>query len=270
MAAVLANWGGYYSQRVYLSEARRLGLAVRPPHVNYSGRNFAVSSHDDGQKVLYMGLDQVRDLTRRTIERILRNRPFQSLEDFLARVDPRRQEAENLARVRALEGLGSIPAVLQRLENGWQAGQPGLFTWDSFGGEDWTLEQKGAAQQELLGISLEAHPLELAAQQIAKAGAITTLEAAGRTGQRVTVAGIRQSGHRSRTAKGEAMMFLTLEDLAGMLDVVLFPDAYRQARGVIHSSEPLLVTGVVETDSNRGEPLLRAEKVTRVTGRHDG
>jgi DNA polymerase III alpha subunit len=36
MAAVLANWGGYYSQRVYLGEARRLGLTVRPPHVNYS------------------------------------------------------------------------------------------------------------------------------------------------------------------------------------------------------------------------------------------
>ena len=40
MAAVLANWGGYYSQRVYLSEARRMGLKVRPPHVNHSGRNF--------------------------------------------------------------------------------------------------------------------------------------------------------------------------------------------------------------------------------------
>jgi DNA polymerase-3 subunit alpha len=78
------------------------------------------------------------------------------------------------------------------------------------------------------------------------------------------VAGVRQSGHASRTAKGEAMMFLTLEDLVGMLDVVLFPDAYRQARGVIQSSGPILVTGVVETDANRGEPLLRAEKVTRV------
>jgi DNA polymerase-3 subunit alpha len=78
------------------------------------------------------------------------------------------------------------------------------------------------------------------------------------------VAGIRQSGHRSRTARGEPMMFLTLEDLAGMLDVVLFPDVYRQARAVIHSSEPLLVTGVMEMDAARSEPLLRAEKVRRV------
>ncbi len=168
MAAVLANGGGYYSQRVYLSEARRLGLAVRPPHVNYSGRNFVVNSEDGGQKALYMGLDQVRDLTGRTIERILLNRPFQSLEDFLARVDPRRQEADNLARVRAFDGLGSIPAILQRLEHGWQAGQPGLFAWGSPGEEEWTQEQKGAAQQDLLGISLEAHPLELAAAQIAQ------------------------------------------------------------------------------------------------------
>ena len=264
MAAVLANWGGYYNQWVYLSEARRLGLTIRPPHVNYSGRNFGLADPGMGQNALFMGLDQVRDLTGRTIERILHNRPFQTLEEFLARVDPRRQEAENLVRVGAFDDLGTIPSILNRIEAGWQAGQPGLFGWNGSDEKDWTLEQKVAAQQELLGISLEAHPLELAASHIAAAGAITTVEAAGRVGQRVTVAGIRQSGHRSRTAKGEAMMFLTLEDLTGMLDVVLFPDAYRQAGTFIHSSELLLVTGVVEMDAGRGEPLLRAEKAARL------
>jgi DNA-directed DNA polymerase III PolC len=270
MAAVLANWGGYYSQRIYLGEARRLGLTVRPPHVNYSGRNFVLADVVAGQdlqpqKALFMGLDQVKELTSRTIERIIHGRPFCSLEDFLARADPRPQEAENLARVGALEGLGTIPAILRRLQGGgWQAGQPSLFEWSDSGGEDWTLEQKVAAQQELLGVSLDAHPLELAADKLSAAGAITTVEAAGRVGQRVTVAGLRQNGHRSRTARGEPMMFLTLEDLAGMLDVVLFPDVYRQARGVVHSSEPLLVTGVVEMDAARGEPLLRAEKVAKL------
>jgi DNA polymerase-3 subunit alpha len=270
MAAVLANWGGYYSQRVYLSEARRLGLTVRPPHVNYSGRNFVVrdpvsAREPRGQKTLFMGLDQVRDLTRRTIERILRYRPFDSLDDFLSRADPRAQEAENLARVGALEGLGTIPAILRRLQSGgWQAGQPSLFEWSDPGGDDWNLEEKVAAQQELLGISLEAHPLELVADQVAAAGAITTVEAAERTGRRATVAGVRQSSHRSRTAKGDLMMFMTLEDLAGTLDVILFPEVYRQARGFVHSSEPLLVTGIMEMDAARGEPFLRAEKVVRL------
>lgn len=287
MAAVLANWGGYYSQRVYLGEARRMGLGVRPPHVNHSGRNFVLVEWEAGQKTLFMGLDQVRELTRHTIERIIERRPFHSLEDFLGRADPRPQEAGNLARVGALAGFGSIPAILRRLEGSWQAGQPSLFEWQpehdprvlrepsplrsgrgselgGSEGEDWSLEQKVAAQQELLGISLDAHPLELAATRIAAAGVVTTSEAAGRIGQRVTVAGIRQSGHRSRTAKGETMMFLTLEDLSGMLDVVLFPDAYHRARGFIHTAMPLLVTGVVERDASRGEPLLRAERVERV------
>ena len=166
MAAVLANWGGYYSQRVYLSEARRLGLTVRPPHVNHSRRNFAVGMVS-GEKVLFMGLDQVKHLTRRTIEKIIRLRPYHSLEDFLSRVDPRPQEAEHLARVGALDGMGTIPAILKRLQSGWQAGQMSLFSLDEMEGEDWSLEQKMAAQQELLGISLEAHPLELLADQIA-------------------------------------------------------------------------------------------------------
>jgi DNA-directed DNA polymerase III PolC len=264
MAAVLANWGGYYSQRVYLSEARRLGLTVRAPHVDHSGRNFVV----EGGRTLYMGLDQVRDLSGRTIGRIIAHRPFGSLEDFLVRADPRPQEAENLARAGALDGFGPIPAILERLHGrGWRAGQPSLFGWEGVTpaqGEDWTLEQKAAAQQELLGLSLDAGPLELAAGKIAAAGAITTAEAAGRTGQRVTVAGIRQSSHRSRTARGEPMMFLTLEDSSGMLDVVVFPDVYRRGSVILGSSAPMLVTGVIEMDEAREEPLLRAEKVAGI------
>ena len=264
MAAVLANWGGYYSQRVYLSEARRMGLSVRPPLVNQAGRNFGVRQLDD-QKVLFMGLEQVRDLTRRTIERILRQRPFDSLDDFLTRADPRPLEASHLARVGALEGLGSIPAILRRLQaGGWQLGQMSLFGWNEASGEDWTLEQKMAAQQELLGISLEANPLELLADKISAAHAISTLEAAGRIGQRVTVAGLRQTSHRSKTAKGESMLFLSLEDLSGTLDVVLFPAAYRQAKEIVNSSEPFLITGVMELDPESGEPFFKAEKASKL------
>ena len=102
------------------------------------------------------------------------------------------------------------------------------------------------------------------AGQISASNAITTIEAAGRVGQRVTVAGIRQSGHRSRTTKGDLMLFMTMEDLAGMLDVAIFPDVYRQVRGFIHSSEPFLVTGVIKIDPGRSEPLLVAEKVRRL------
>lgn len=266
MAAVLANWGGYYSQRVYLSEARRMGLVVRPPHVNYSEHNFCVRKIDGSEKgTLFMGLDQVKELTRHTIQRIIRYAPFSTLDDFLTRVDPRPQEAENLARVGSLNGLGKIPSILQRLQNGgWQQNQMSLFEWTDSGEDDWAIQQKVDAQLEILGASLEAHPLELVAKKIASSGAITIVEAAERMGRRVTIAGVRQASHRSRTVRGDMMLFLTLEDLSGTLDTILFPEVYRVSKSLFNSTVPLLVTGIMEMDTERGEPLLRAEKIILV------
>jgi DNA polymerase III subunit alpha len=262
MAAVLANWGGYYSQRVYLGEARRMGLVVRPPHINYSTHNFTVKKLNDlEQKALFMGLDQVKELTRETIQRIIRFAPFLSVEDFLTRVDPRPQEAESLARVGALEGLGSIPSILRRLQNGgWQQNQLSMFEWIDTHEEDWTLQQKVDAQLEILGVGVAAHPLELIADKLAGVGAITTVDAVAKIGRRVTVAGVQQASHRTRTARGD-MLFLSFEDLQGTLDAILFPEVYRQAKSMISSINPFLLTGVMEMDTERGEPFLRVEKV---------
>jgi DNA polymerase III alpha subunit len=169
-----------------------------------------------------------------------------------------------LARAGAFDGLGTIPAILKRLGSGWMAGQMSLFSLTEMTGEDWSIEQKMAAQQELLGISLEAHPLELLAEQIAKAGAITIAEAAERIGQRVTVAGVRQTSRRSRTARGEMMMFLSVEDLSGVLNVILFPDIYRLTRETVYANHPFLITGTMEIEASSTEPYLRAERVERL------
>jgi DNA-directed DNA polymerase III PolC len=265
IAAVLANWGGYYPQSVYLSEARRLGFSVRPPHINRSHRQFAVA-YPNGEPVLYMGLDQVRDLTHRTQERILRYRHFDSLAEFILSVDPRLQEVENLIQVGAFDGIGAIPDLLNELAAGRpRPGQLTLFRLSEPSGEDWSLDQKISAQQRLLGIGLEAHPLEQFAGQLRAAQAITTLEAAAKMGETVRVAGLRQTMHRNITADGEWMGFLSLEDLEGILDVILFPDIYRRARSALSSpSSPLVIEGVVVRDENTGEPALRAEKIWRL------
>jgi len=265
MAAVLANWGGYYSQRVYLSEARRMGLQVRPPHVNHALSQFSVA-YPQGEPVLYMGLDQVKELTQRTQSRIIRGRPFASMEDFLSRVDPREQEVANLVQVGAFEGFGTIPELLRRVEKGgWKPGQMSLFEWqESYAENDWQVERRVDAQEKILGVGIDAHPLELVMDRIVAAGAVTTLEAAGMPGQRVRVAGLRQSSHRSRTSRGEVMMFMTLEDLEGVLDVVFFPDVYRRASYALSGGQPVLVSGTMEMDKERGDVLLRAERVDRL------
>jgi DNA-directed DNA polymerase III PolC len=260
MAAILANWGGYYRQGVYLTESRRMGLLLRPPQVNFAGREFH-ALHQDGNSVLYMGLDQVRELTRQTIGRILKNRPFTSLEDFLARADPRPVEAENLARCGALAGFGTIPDVLRRLKGEKrQPGQLSLFGTEQ-SGEDWTLEEKVAAQKAVLGVGVDAHPLELVEKEIAQAGALNTLEAAARIGGRARIAGMRLSWRRVQSERGERLYLMSLEDLEGMLDVIISAEVYRRCRPAFDESGPYIVEGALEMDPTSGEPILRAEKV---------
>ncbi len=265
MAAVLANWGGYYSQRVYLSEARRLALAVKPPHINHSMHEFS-TTYPEGSPVLYMGLDQVKDLTQRTIARIIKGRPFVSLDDFLVKVDPRPLEAVNLVRVGALDGLGGTVAMLERVQHSkWLHGQPSLFTLvENEPGQEPSLHDRVLAQEELLGISVDAHPMELVADRLVGTQFITTVDAANRIGERVRVAGIRQSWHRSRTARNETMAFISLEDLEGVLDVVVFPNLYHQCRNILSEAVPVLIEGTVLIESNQVEPTLHAEKIWKL------
>ena len=261
MAAVLANWGGYYSQRVYMNEARRLGLKLHPPEVNHAEREFSVKVLDE-EPVLFMGLDQVRELTQRTQSAIVLNRPFSSFTDFLARADPRPVEVDNLVRVGALEGFGTIPVLLHQLEHGgWQGGQLSLFSLGDSGQEDWSLAQKVTAQEDLLGTGVIAHPLELAEKQIAASGALTTVDAASRLEQHVRVAGMRQIWRRSITTRGEYIYFMSLEDLEGMLDVVISAEVYRRSKAAFSTPGPYVVEGRVDLDSQRGEPFIRAERI---------
>jgi DNA polymerase-3 subunit alpha len=261
MAAVLANWGGYYSQRIYMNEARRMGLKLRPPEVNHAEREFSVKVLD-GVPVLFMGLDQIRELTQRTQMAILRNRPFSSFTDFLTRVDPRPVEAENLVKVGALNGFSTIPVLIHQLEHGgWQSGQLSLFSLGESVKEDWNLTQKVAAQEEILGTGVIAHPLELAEEQIATADALSTVDAASRLEQHVRVAGMRQTWRRSMTSRGEYIYFMSLEDLEGMLDVVITAEVYRRSKAALSTAGPYVVEGKVDLDSQRGEPFIRADKI---------
>jgi DNA polymerase-3 subunit alpha len=209
-----------------------------------------------------MGLDQVRELTQRTQKAIIQNRPFGSLADFLRRVDPRPVEAENLVKVGALDDVGTIPVLLHQLEHGGRhGGQLSLFSVDDDRQEDWSLTQKVAAQEEILGTGVIAHPLEQVEKQIAAAGALTTLEAATRLEQHVRVAGMRQIWRRSRTTRGDYIYFMSLEDLEGMLDVVITAEVYRQSKAALSTPGPYVVEGQVNLDSQRGEPFIRAEKI---------
>jgi len=119
LIAFLASETGYYPARVYVEEARRLGVPILPPDVNRSEATFA-SERVDGALGLRIGLGQVKGLSERTLEAILGTRdargPFLSLPDFLDRTRAHVDETEALVQCGAFDAFDRTrPELLWRL-----------------------------------------------------------------------------------------------------------------------------------------------------------
>ncbi len=263
MSAVLGYGGGYYSQRVYLMEAHRLGLQINPPHINHSNYRFHVA-YPKSQPVLYMGLNQVRGLSHHTACNIRKMRPFHSFDDFLTRVDPQKKEALHLVLCGAIEGLTTIPQGIQRVEQVRLPGQMALFSSED-NVPDWPIEKKQMAQQDILGVNLVMSPFEQYADQIHSAGAISTLEAQTLVGEKVKVAGMRQTMRRSRSRSREIMGYLILEDMEGSLPIIILPRLYRKVYSLMNEPGPFIIEGVIESEGDQQDIRLIAEEVTLIT-----
>lgn len=264
LAAVLANWGGYYHQDVYLLEARRMGLQVRGPHINHSVSQFSAVTLD-GQPVLFMGLDQIRELTRGTQQRIMDGRPFASLNDFITRAAPRAKEIEYLVRVGALEGLGAIPQLLRQIpftggHAGRHAGQMELFqpAAPEDAAPDWSLEEKAAAQQELLGIPVIAHPLDLARERFERLNVTPIRAAKEQNGRMVRIGGIRQSWRKQRSGREYVTV---LDDLTDGMTIVVNEPLYNAYREILSWHYPMVLEGIVRSDRRIAEAVLMVQKL---------
>lgn len=100
--------------------------------------------------------------------------------------------------------------------------------------------------------------------EIANPNVSAIAEAVDKAGERVAVAGICKAYHRSRAAKGDLMMFLTLDDLTGNMEVIVLPAVYRQTRLILDITIPTVIVGVMEMVPVRTDPFLRAEKIMRI------
>jgi DNA-directed DNA polymerase III PolC len=258
MAAVLRNWGGYYPQRIYLGEARRMGLDLHPPHINQSGRRFELVYEPSGQPALWMGLGQVRELTRKTIAAILNARQekaFESLDDLLRRAGPRLQEAENLIKAGALDGLGpGRKALLTEL----QSRKPGAplqlaLPWTPTPAEDFTPVEKLALEVKMLGWPTSAHPLEPFARELVEQATVRSDKLAEHVGRKASVAGALMDLWGRRRGRR------VLEDEAGLFAIQL-PGGSRPSPGRLGKLGPYLAYGRVHL-SRTGEVTVLVEQI---------
>ena len=264
MAARLAVWGGFYRPNVYMSEARRLGLVVQPPHVNHSKAAFTLEL----PRTLWMGLGQVRELTHTTVQNILAQHPFASMEDLLIRAQPLYIEAVNLVKAGALQGLGNQKAMLTQLERGrWRGrhtGQLGLLEESS---EEPAAEpaarERAAWEREVLDQWVSVHPLQLVTDALSKHNLIQSKALGEHVGQDVALAGIRLATHRFASRQGSTWL-VDMEDEHGMYQVLWSGDVLKRNRPVLAERGPQLVRGRVRRD-RQGEIVLAGQEISLVS-----
>ena len=200
LCARLADRGGYHHPAVYIAEAMRLGICIRPPHINRSGAKFTLTYEGDregSRACLWMGLDQVRDLRRSAIRSIIQERdkePFKDLRDLVMRVSFQTKELLHIIQCGGLDGLGESRAEMLAEAQGIRAAGSERQMTLGFASESTTPESAAQAlawETRILGQPISVHPLDL----------IGTLpdhlplrELSEHEGKRVSVVGVRLPG----------------------------------------------------------------------------
>jgi len=247
-----------------VAEARRMGIRVLPPDVNASEENFSV----EGAAIRF-GLSAVKHVGAGAVQEIIRARQegrFSSLADLCTRVDGRlvnKRVLESLIKAGALDSLGQPRAQLlagldqalaaaQRAQRLRDSPQQGLFALDGpaveppplLPVEEFSDEERLAMEKEMLGLYISDHPLahlqeDLAARVSLPIGQLSEV----RDRATVTVGGIVTALKRTTTRSGSVMAFLTLEDLTGTVEVIVFPKTYEQNAFLLKKDAVLVVRG---------------------------
>jgi len=278
---------------ILVNECRRMGIEVLPPSVNRSDLDFTIEG-----KAIRFGLGAVKNVGDGPVGAILAargRRPFSSLTDFCRRVDLRlvnRRALESLIRAGALDEFGPRARLLAamdrmmdlsaRTHQARDVGQLSLFGEatgirmenddDLFVGlppvPEVPLREMLEWEKDLMGVYLSEHPLTRAARELAD-----VINAyAGQLQEEphesvVTVAGMVRRVRRHTTKDGKEMAFVTLEDLYGACDVVVFPRVWAESREKWQPEALVVVCGKV--DARREPPSLicqwvkTPEEVTR-------
>ncbi|MEW5723259.1 MAG: DNA polymerase III subunit alpha [Thermodesulfobacteriota bacterium] len=274
MAAVISNQGGFYSTFAYVSEARRLGLTVRPPDVNHS----RVRWRGRG-RTIRVGLQSIKDLGREVMDRIVAEQakgPFTGFGDFHQRVRPDEGEARALIQAGALESLApgrDQARLVWELARIRRRASAGSVAADLFSGSEadgapdlpsgFEIE-KLRRQYAVLGFLPDRHPIVLFEDKLppglAKAAHLPEL-----AGRRVRLAGWLLTGKLVKTKHGDPMQFLTFEDETGLFETTFFPRVYERFCARLDWGRPFILAGKVEEEY--GAYTLTVDQVWEVDRR---
>jgi len=262
MTSVLNNDGGFYPRFAYIEEARRLGIKILPPDVLKSEALYTTEDNS-----IRVGLSRVFELRNTTIQKIITERQkksFRDIYDIILRTEMNQRETENLIKCGAMQSFENSEAMALTkvrlfFKNHCRRYLAEMFT------QNLTLPpyqkyQKILNELQLLKYSATAHPLSLFLENNPSIDFTPSTELEQKKDERVTAVGWVIMSRRLSTAKDEYMKFITIEDLWGTIEVVLFPKVYQQVGRQVDLSGPLQIIGQIQSRVP-GEVNLIAEKV---------
>ena len=269
----------------YIAECKRLHLRLAPPDINNSMKGFTANGN-----IINYGLLGIKNLGHDFIEEIIREREngaFSDLFDFCTRMQNshfNRRAVESLIRCGAMDSFGAnrrqmlqgLPVLVTNLEEQHRKtmyGQVGLFDIsDDFGMEFELPDVKEFSKTELLqmekemtGLYLSGHPMDKYEVYIEKAHCAKTFDLAEagtagseyKDGGSITLCGIISHITIKQTRANKAnMAFVTLEDLYGTVEVILFPKIFAQYASMISEGGVIAVAGTLSIEEEKGAKIL--------------
>ncbi len=277
----------------FVNRCAEMGIDVLPPDVNESDHSFVVS-----ENAIRFGLDAVKNVGHAAVEAILRARedaPISSIYDFCERVDSRavnKRAIECLIKCGALDGTGAtrrgmleaLPAAQasgQKAQEDAQLGQGSIFDFgdaDPAGGGAGPAQAQArppistaefdraellAMEKETLGTYLSSHPLTEVGPALRARVDCSLSELDGKPdGAWVTVGGIVVECKKIRTKSGSQMMFATLDDVEGQIEMLVFKADEAESAQLIAPDAIVIVRGRID-HKDRGETKLVVQEAQR-------
>ncbi len=273
MAAMLTSETGNTEKVVkFINEARSMSITVLPPDVNSSDVDFTPV----GDQIRF-GLRAIKNVGENTVKGILLAREslgrFTAFFEFCEAVDTRlinKRVLESLVRAGALDGLGAHRAQMisvidraiergQKLQRAKDSGQHGLFGGGSAPVapppevlpevEEWPEHELLGAEYATLGFYISGHPLDKYAGRLQELNAIELSTIEGRrNNDEIVVAGIIVQTRPMRSKRGAKWAILTLQDRTGVIEALVFPEAFQNLESKLKPATPLLVKGRVAVE----------------------
>ena len=278
----------------YIYVCRQMGIRILPPDINKGEADFSV----DGGDIRY-GLAAIKSIGRPVIRAIVNDRKelgeFRNLEDFSTRISSRelmnKRLVENLIKAGALDVLGGtrkqfmsiyiqIVDHMQQEKKNSMVGQMSLFDVVSEEQKEefqirmpdvgeYTKENLLGFEKEVLGVYVSGHPLEPYEEEWRKVISATTADfqvdpevgyTKVRDGAREIIGGIIVEKTVKHTKTNQMMAFLTVEDLFGTVEVVVFPRDYEKYRQYLEEDNKIFVKGRVSEEDDKASKLI-CEKI---------